>query len=188
MEFAACQPDDRQVPRRSCARSGRPAGSRTGRRCASSKDSKRFIWESERNGFENFYLYDLSGKLHHPADDAHGASRSPASSRSTRTAALLFYTARDGDNFMKLQLHRVGLDGKGDKRLTDPAFNHTVSSCVARRAGVRRGHACGISPDNKHFVDVSQTHDTPPATRSSTERQGRRRAREERHDEVQGSA
>ncbi len=25
----------------------------------------------------------------------------------------LFYTARDGDNFMKLQLHSVGLDGSG---------------------------------------------------------------------------
>ena len=27
------------------------------------KDGKRFIWESERNGWSNFYLYDLSGKL-----------------------------------------------------------------------------------------------------------------------------
>jgi len=27
------------------------------------KDGKRFIWESQRNGYKNFYLYDLSGKL-----------------------------------------------------------------------------------------------------------------------------
>ena len=27
------------------------------------KDGQRFIWESERNGWTNFYLYDLSGKL-----------------------------------------------------------------------------------------------------------------------------
>ena len=27
------------------------------------KDGRRFIWESERNGWSNFYLYDLSGKL-----------------------------------------------------------------------------------------------------------------------------
>ncbi len=33
---------------------------------------------------------------------------------------------------MKLQLHRVGLDGTDDRRLTDPAFNHTVD-LVARR-------------------------------------------------------
>ena len=30
------------------------------------KDGKRFIWESERNGWKNFYLYDLSGKLLYP--------------------------------------------------------------------------------------------------------------------------
>ena len=27
------------------------------------KDGQRFIWQSERNGWSNFYLYDLSGKL-----------------------------------------------------------------------------------------------------------------------------
>ncbi len=35
----------------------------------------------------------------------------------------MFYMARDGDNFMKLQLHRVGLDGTGDVRLTDPTVH-----------------------------------------------------------------
>ena len=64
-------------------------------------------------------------------------------------AGLLYYMARDGDNHMKLQLHRVGLDGKGDKRLTDAAFNHAVN----------------IGPGGKYFIDVAQTHDIPPATR-----------------------
>src|SRR5204863_7928098 len=62
---------------------------------------------------------------------------------------VFYYTARDGDNFMKLQLHRAGLDGKNDKRLTDPAFLHTITP----------------SPDGRYFVDVAQTHDTPPVTR-----------------------
>ena len=26
------------------------------------KDRRRFIWQSERNGWNNFYLYDLSGQ------------------------------------------------------------------------------------------------------------------------------
>ena len=47
--------------------------------------------------------------------------------------------ARDGDNYMKLQLHRVGLDGKGDVRLTDPAFNHTVGSCMPAGGGAAAG-------------------------------------------------
>src|SRR5690606_6276817 len=82
---------------------------------------------------------------------------------------LVFLMARDGDNYMKLQLHRVGLDGKGDVRLTDPSFNHAVGSCMA--SGGRPQQApggadtCGISPDNRFFVDVYQTHAKPRASR-----------------------
>jgi len=47
---------------------------------------------------------------------------------------------------MKLQLHRVQLDGKNDRRLTDPALNHQVD----------------VSPDGKYFIDVAQTHARPP--------------------------
>ena len=45
---------------------------------------------------------------------------------------------------MKLQLHRVGLDGKGDARLTDPAFNHAVDIVAGRQALHRR------RPDARH--------------------------------------
>jgi len=48
-----------------------------------------------------------------------------------------------------VQLHRVGLDGKGDRRLTDPSFNHTIS----------------LAPDGRHFVDVAQRIDVAPTTR-----------------------
>ncbi|MCS6859729.1 MAG: DPP IV N-terminal domain-containing protein, partial [Abditibacteriales bacterium] len=102
---------------------------------------------SERTGWRNFYLYDLSGKLlatltNHPFEVANIV-------RVDEERGLLYYMARSGDNHMKLQLHRVGLDGKNDKRLTDPAFHHTVN----------------IAPDGKHFIDVIQTHNTPPETR-----------------------
>jgi dipeptidyl-peptidase-4 len=111
------------------------------------KDGKRFIWTSERTGYRNFYLYNLDGQLlapltQHPFEV--GAIVSV-----DEDANVLYYTAHDGDNPMKLQLHRVGLDGKGDRRLTDPAFNHTVS----------------VAPDGNHFIDIAQTHDQPPVTR-----------------------
>jgi dipeptidyl-peptidase 4 len=128
------------------------------------KDGKRFIWESAKNGWSNLYLYDLSGRLIAPLTN-HTTFEVGTVVKVDEAANLLFYTARDGDNHLKLQLHRVGLDGKGGTRLTDPAFNHTVGGCVA---GAGRGGAptaCGISPDNRYFVDVHQTHDTPPATR-----------------------
>ena len=48
---------------------------------------------------------------------------------------VMFYTARDGDNYMKLQLHRVGLDGTGDVRLTDPKFNAHGAAAARFRSG-----------------------------------------------------
>jgi len=111
------------------------------------KDNKRFIWASERTGWRNYYLYDLSGKLIAPLTSH--AFEAGSIIKVDEDAGQLYYMARDGDNHMKLQLHRVGLDGKGDKRLTDPAFNHTVD----------------VAPDNQHFIDTAQTHDTPPVTR-----------------------
>ena len=110
-------------------------------------DNKRFVWVSERNGWRNFYLYDLSGKLLAPLTQHEFEVANIV--KLDEKAGQLWYMARDGDNYMKLQLHRVGLDGKGDVRLTDPAFNHSVD----------------VAPDGKHFSDVAQTHDTPPVTR-----------------------
>ena len=114
------------------------------------KDNKRFIWTSERTGFRNFYLVDLSGKLlatltNHPFEVANIV-------KVDEDAGFLYYMARDGANHMMMQLHRVNLDGKKDVRLTDPAYNHVVA-------------AANISPDNKYFVDTAQTHDVPPFTR-----------------------
>lgn len=112
------------------------------------KDGNRFIWESDRSGFTNYYLYDfkaaklLTTLTQLPAEVA-------SIVRVDETANVMYYVARDGDNYMKMQLHRVGLDGKNDKRLTDPAFTHTTS----------------LSPDAKYFVDVAETHDQAPVTR-----------------------
>ncbi|QJX00574.1 S9 family peptidase [Frigoriglobus tundricola] len=111
------------------------------------KDGRRFIWTSERTGWRNFYLYDLSGKqlatlTGHPFEVANVL-------RVDEAAGHVYYTARSGDNPMKLQLHRVGLDGTGDTRLTDPAYHHTID----------------LAPDARHFVDVYQTHASPPASR-----------------------
>lgn len=110
-------------------------------------DNNRFIWTSSRTGFKNYYLYDLSGKLHatltnlqHDVDNI---------VRVDEKQGFLYYMAHDGDNPYKLQLHRVGLDGKGDIRLTDPAYNHSVD----------------IAPDGKHFIDTIQTHNQPESAR-----------------------
>jgi dipeptidyl-peptidase-4 len=111
------------------------------------RDGRRFIWASERTGWRNYYLYHLDGNLlatltSHDFEAAEIV-------RVDEDQGALYYMARSGDNPMKLQLHRVGLDGRGNRRLTDPAFHHTVD----------------LAPDNRHFIDVVQTHNVPPATR-----------------------
>ncbi|MDQ3009879.1 MAG: S9 family peptidase [Acidobacteriota bacterium] len=146
MEFTACSPETgkcRVIVREEWL----PSWTENSPAMQYLKDNKRFIWMSERNGFKNFYLYDLSGKL--LATLTNHQFEVATVVRVDEEAGMLYYTARDGDNPMKLQLHRVGLDGKGDKRMTDPAFNHSVD----------------IAPDGKHFVDTVQTHNTPPAAR-----------------------
>jgi dipeptidyl-peptidase-4 len=114
------------------------------------KDNKRFIWTSERSGFRNLYLYDLTGKLlvtltNHPFEVANIV-------KLDEDAGVLYYMARDGANYMMTQLHRIKLTGKNDVRLTDPAYNHQVTPA-------------SLSPDGKYFVDVAQTHDVAPFTR-----------------------
>jgi len=135
------------------------------------KDGRRFIWASERTGWRNYYLYDLSGALITPLTRYTGFEAAGLI-KIDEDAKAVFLMARDGDNFLKQQLHRVGLDGKSDVRLTDPAFHHTVGSCMPGGGGRGGGAggpggagACGISPDNKHAVVVYQAHATPPSTR-----------------------
>jgi len=111
------------------------------------KDGKRFIWTSERTGWKNFELRHLDGRLlaaltKHEFEVA-------TIVRLDEDANTLHYMARSSDNHMKIQLHRVALDGTGERRLTDPAWHHTVD----------------LAPDARHFVDTIQRHDTPPSTR-----------------------
>ncbi|MHB8635861.1 MAG: S9 family peptidase [Fimbriimonadaceae bacterium] len=111
------------------------------------KDGKRFIWWSDRTGWGNYYLYDTSG--------TELAALSHLTSSEVERIVdvdedhnLLYYTARDGANPYLLQLHKVGLDGKGDTRLTDPKFSHTTY----------------LSPQCNHFVDVEEALDSPART------------------------
>lgn len=146
MEFTACNPDTgscRVIIREEWL----PSWTENLPKKQMLKDNNRFIWTSDRNGFKNYYLYDLSGKLHatltnHPFEVV-------SIYRVDEANNLLYYFARDGENPYKQQLHRVGLDGKGDVRLTDPKFYHTVD----------------LAPDGKHFIDTYQAHNQPESTR-----------------------
>lgn len=108
---------------------------------------RRFLWISERTGFRNIWLGDLSGKPLAPV--TRHAFEVVRILRVDEKSGLLWYLARDGDNPYRFQLHRIGLDGSGGVRLTDLKYHHTVD----------------VSPDGKHFVDVIETTDSPPVSR-----------------------
>ncbi|MFN3728918.1 MAG: DPP IV N-terminal domain-containing protein [Fimbriimonadaceae bacterium] len=107
---------------------------------------QQFLWISERNGFRNIYLYDLTGKLHRPLTQH--AFEVAGISRVDESRGEVWYRARSGERPGLFQLHRVGLNGQGETRLTNPSMSHTVD----------------ISPNGEGFVSVEQTTDTPPRT------------------------
>ena len=146
MEFAACSPETAKC-RVVIREEWLPSWVENNPQQTWLADKNRFLWVSERNGYRNFYLYDLSGKLINPVTQHQFEVANIV--KVDEAAGVLWYMARDGDNHLKLQLHRVGLNGKGDVRLTDPAFTHVVN----------------LSPDAKYFVDVAQAHDVAPVTR-----------------------
>ena len=147
LELAACSPESGRC--RAIVREEWPTGWIENRpEMRFLKDGRRFIWESQRTGWKNFYLYDLAGTLVTPLTQLTTAEAENIV-LVDEPRGVFYYTARDGDNYLKFQLHRAGLDGRNDKRLTDPALMHTITA----------------SPDGRHFVDVAQAHDVPPVTR-----------------------
>jgi dipeptidyl-peptidase-4 len=128
-------------------RESRPASWASGAAPRFLEDGQRFIWISERNDFRNIYLYDLSGRQ--LAQLTGNAFDLVDVVKVDEKAGWVWYTARSGDNHMKVQLHRVRLNGRDDVRLTDPALNHRVD----------------IAPDGTTFIDVEQAHDQAPVTR-----------------------
>lgn len=108
------------------------------------KDKQHFIWASERNGFKNYYLYNFNGKLVNQLTNHDFEVKRII--KVDEDNKLIYYMAASGDNHMKSQLHRVKFDGSKNVRLTNPAFHHNVI----------------LSPTGKHFIDIAQTHNTPP--------------------------
>lgn len=147
MEFAACSPSTGAC--RVIIREEWPTGWTENHPAIQwLADGKRFVWASERTGYRNYYLYDITGRLLTTLTSHRTFEAGPIVKVDERAGALWYY-ARSGDHYLKQQLHRVGLNGRGDRRLTDPTMHHTVS----------------VSPDGRFFTDVAQTHDRAPTTK-----------------------
>ncbi len=109
-------------------------------------DGKRFIWQSERDGWDHLYLYNLDGTL---------VRRLTSGTWPViRVVAVdlkggqVFFTGHAEPRLYDTHVYRVGLDGQGMKRLTEGSGTHTPT----------------FSPNRRVFVDVHSDASRPPAT------------------------
>lgn len=108
------------------------------------------VWPSERNNWNNLYLYDLkTGKLKHAVTGGAGnVAEVLHLDRQSRELWFVGVGKVPGVNPYYRQFWKVGLDGGKPVLLTPEDADHTIS----------------MSPDGKTFVDSWSTPTTPPVT------------------------
>lgn len=115
-------------------------------------DGRRFIWETERSGWKQYELRHLDGRLLSPltgTTEATSASAAESIVKLDEDAGVLWYTMRSSETPLNDQLHRVGLDGDGERRITSVDLNH---------GGFQ------IAPDGRAVAAVRQAVDHAPET------------------------
>ena len=112
-------------------------------------DGKTFVWETERTGWKNYELRDLSGKK---IVDLTEFKEFPCNKIELidEAAGLMYYSAySDSTNPYNLQLHRCKLDGTSQQRITTANQNHSSFQ---------------ISPNHQWLVAVRERFDMPRST------------------------
>ena len=114
-------------------------------------DGSGFIWESERDGWNHLYLYDIEGNLQRQL--TRGAFPVLDVVAVDQGAGWVNLTAHgDAERPYDTHLYRVGLDGQGFARLTEGNGQHMVT----------------LSPSKLFFVDTYSSVDVPPRTELRT--------------------
>jgi dipeptidyl-peptidase 4 len=116
-------------------------------------DGKKFLWSSERTGYRQFYLYDLSGQLLEQltsGDSQVGGASGFGPEASSPPAVdekqgFLFFVSNK-DEIDGLQIYRLSLKDKTLKKLTAAPGTHVAS----------------FAPDASSFVDTFSDAATPP--------------------------
>jgi dipeptidyl aminopeptidase/acylaminoacyl peptidase len=109
-------------------------------------DGKRFVWSSERDGWNHLYLYHLDGTLIRrlttgawPVLDVIAVD--PA-------GEWVYFTAHAEARVYDTHLYRVRLDGTGFTRLTEATGQHVIN----------------LSPSRRYFLDRHSSPTRPEAT------------------------
>ena len=107
------------------------------------RDSRRFIWSSERTGYRHLYLYDIQG---HQLSQLTSGDWEVTSFDGLDEARGRVYFTSTQQSPLDRQIYRVNLDGSG---LTP----------VTQQKGT---HKAFFSPNGQFFVDTFSTCATPP--------------------------
>ncbi len=112
------------------------------------EDSKRFVWESEANGWKHFQLRHIDGRLLNPLSQV-GDYACNTIQKIDEKSGYVYFTAFSDAIPYNSQLHRVRLDGTHPVRLTSSPLNHTSFE---------------ISPDHRFVIATREQLETPPCT------------------------
>jgi dipeptidyl-peptidase-4 len=110
-------------------------------------DGRRFLWETEANGFSNYQIRSLDSSA--VIDVTKDPFVAESILRVDEARGELWYTARSSETAINSQLHRAKLDGSGAVRLTPEDLHWS---------GIR------LAPDGSAFVATKEFIDVPPST------------------------
>jgi dipeptidyl-peptidase-4 len=108
-----------------------------------SRDARRFLWTSERDGFRHLYLSSLDGA--EPKQLTKGAWQVTDVYSVDEKEARVYFRSTEASP-LERQLYSVGLDGSGKRRLTQGAGTHRIS----------------IAPGAGAFLDIYSNLTSPP--------------------------
>jgi len=107
------------------------------------QDGKRFLWSSERDGFQHLYLYDMNGKLLNQVTK--GTWEVDKLIEVDEKAGTVFFLATEKSP-LERHLYSVKLDGSNFKRLSTSGGWHEIT----------------MSPDKNVYVDKYSNTTRPP--------------------------
>ncbi len=107
-------------------------------------NNKGYIAQSDENGWNHLYMYDMEGKLQYPITN--GKFTVLGIRHIDEKNKTIYFAARGIENSARIDLYAIGFDGKNQKRLTVGDFNNAQLY---------------LAPDAKHFVTVYSNIQTP---------------------------
>ena len=108
------------------------------------EDGKKFIWSSERDGWQHFYLYDIDGNL--ICQLTKGDFPVVAVTAVDEKEGWIYFTAHAEERPYDTHLYRVDINGGGFSRLTEGIGQHSIQ----------------FSPTYKFFLDNHSSITRPP--------------------------